>query len=690
MKGCIKYCKEIFGGRFAQLMQGVSLTKATRRQRQIKELYDTLGSLNAVVDTLGISYTNASKQLRLYRQSVGEMTARLREPMVNGEGVSHITERQRQVKEMFDRLGSQSAVARELGVSTVTVREKLIQYQRNLQRDKGATVLTLEAMSKGRICKDKRGRPSSIQLMDELENVHVLLPKSFDPQGDNDDEPGDEGEEQKTYSWRRNIEPRVIPPPASGVARGIVLVGQDATNIHEGLWRNIAAFEADLRSRSSYFERTSCGFTYNKSLFSDHSTNAAYFDPRLEADMLRNRLRLADAVDICGEMNTLPTKVNPLSGFHSYTEHRWGIFPHAKQHLESVARMKSAPYKANLTTGCVTLPNYVPKTAGLKAEYHHTLGFVIWEMTPDGHVWVRHITADPETGDFHDLDVKVSNGVVTRGHRVEAINYGDIHHEKLDPTVARATWGYDPEKGAINRTWAKNSLVERLKPKHQFFHDLSDFAPRNHHNVKDHLWRLIMARQRCDDVELELRRCSRFLQVTRRADCQSVVVQSNHDNALTRWLDNADFRLEEKDRNVLFFLRTSAAYYEQSLEAGRKVHIFEDVLRGFARDRLKDVIFICEDDSYVIAGDIECSQHGHLGPNGSRGGAIALSKMSPRMNIGHGHGPFARDGLWMAGVCNLDQGYNKGPSNWAIAHIVTHVDGSRQLMFMSPDGRFHA
>lgn len=669
------------------------MTEVSPRQRKILELVDELGSASAVVERLGISYAAVTRNIRQAERILG-----VREPKLvsNSDAVhtrgSHITERQREVKELFDRLGSQSAVARYLGVSTVTVREKLIQYERNLKRDQGETVLSLEEMQKGRISTFKGGRPSSIQLFDEdgsNSNVHVLLPVGFDPTGDDQDDEEPEDEVGQTYTSRINIEPTIIPPPQSGVARGFVIVGQDATQIHEGLWQNIAAYQEWCQAKSTSFHRTACGFTYGKSLFEDHATNAAYFEPRLEEDMVRNRVRLGDAVDICGEMNTLPTAVNPLSGFHSYTEHRWGIFPHAKQQLESVARMKASPYKANLTTGVVTLPNYVPKKAGLKAEYHHTLGFVIWEMLPDGRVWVRHITADPDTGDFHDLDRHVSNGVVTEGNRVEGLNYGDIHHEKLDPTVARATWGYDPAQGKVVKAWARDSLIERLRPKHQFFHDLSDFAPRNHHNIKDHLWRLIMARKKCDDVELELQRCSRFLQATRRPDCTSVVVQSNHDNALTRWLDTADYRQEEKERNVLFFLKTSAAYYQQSLDAGHKVHIFEDVLRGFSRDKLAGVIFVDEDDSYIIAGNIECSQHGHLGPNGARGSHVGLSKIAMRMNIGHGHGPQIRDGLWMAGVCNLEMGYNKGPSSWANAHIVTHVDGSRQMLFMIGD-RFYA
>ena len=659
------------------------MVSATARQIEVSELLEELGSIQAVVDQLGISYAVVSKHIRQYQYAVGERRRGFKKPRTDRTSEStHITSRQQEVKDLFDEMGSQSAVARHLGVSTVTVREKLIQYERNLQRDRGESVLTLEQMQKGRICRDNRGRPSSIQLFGELDNVHVLLPG--ETEADHDDDADEEDTFTPSFEWRRNIEPRYIPPPRTGVLRALLTAAQDATDIHAGFWANLQVYAADLDA-----EIIVSGFTYNKAMFTEHAKAGNYWRAELEPHLFDNRVQFGDAADFAAEMNTQPTAVTPLSGMHAYTSERWGIFPHPKQALESIPRMKDAPYKATMTTGCCTLPNYVPKKAGLKAESWHTIGCVIVEMLPDGRCWARHIEANPDTGAFRDLDALVDSGKVTRGHRIEGFQAGDVHHEKLDATVARSTWGYDTSTGKVRGKWEKDSLVGRLRPRHQFFHDLSDFAPRNHHNIKDHSWRVMMKHTGSDDVERELQKCARFLRETRRTDCMSVVVQSNHDNALTRWLREADFREEDNLRNVLFFLRSQLRTYERIQAEGRVPNVFEDVLRSFEKDRLKGVQFVTEDESYVIAGGIECSQHGHLGPNGSRGSAVNLSRMSPKMNIGHGHSPAVREGLWMAGACALDMGYNSGPSSWAIAHIITHVDGTRQLLFMNGD-RFHA
>lgn len=604
--------------------------------------------------------------------------------------LSKVTARQQQVKQLFDEMGTQSAVARHLGVSTITIRQKLIQFEYNSALDRGEvpSEIPLYKLKKGRISSMRGGRPSSIQLFGDLDNVHVLLPHgpgptSFIPQ----DADGDEDEPQEpVFTSRIIVKPTRIEPPASGKKTILITSAQDATSLHEPFWDKWNRYAEHLGA-----ELVVGGFTYGKSLFEDHSTQGAYFAGEVEQHMVRNRLQIADAMDVCGEMNTLPTAVTPLSGLQAFTGSRWGIFPHAKQQLESIHRMPQDRYKANMTTGTCTLPNYIPKKMGIKAEALHSLGGVIIELLADGRTWARHIQADPETGSFHDLDVYVGDGGITTGNRVEALQYGDVHHEKLDPAVARAIWGYDPATGRIDPKAAKASLFERLRPKHQFMHDLSDFAPRNHHNVGDKHFRYRTWLQGQNSVEQELRRCAHFLRATRRRWCRTVVVESNHDNALRKWLKNKAYDYETDEANALFYLETQAYYYRYMHDhGGAEPFIFRDVLQGMSRDRLRDILFLTADDSYKITPkQIETSQHGDLGAGGRPGSPASYVKIATALSTGHTHAPGMRDNLVTAGTCNLDMGYNKGLTNWGVAETVTHVDGARQLVFLEGD-RFHA
>ena len=55
------------------------------------------------------------------------------------------------------------------------------------------------------------------------------------------------------------------------------------------------------------------------------------------------------------------------------------VFPHAKLAYETVPQMPGAYVPSAMTTGACTVPNYIAKKAGLKAQFHHVLGATIVE-----------------------------------------------------------------------------------------------------------------------------------------------------------------------------------------------------------------------------------------------------------------------------------------------------------------------
>jgi hypothetical protein len=312
------------------------------------------------------------------------------------------------------------------------------------------------------------------------------------------------------------------------------------------------------------------------------------------------------------------------------------------------------------------------------------IGAVIVEVCADGAFFCRHLHGDDD-GSFFDLTTHVANGGVTHDHRVEAINYGDVHHEKIDEVVAIATWGIDGKSSFIDQ---HDSLLDTLRPHHQFFHDLSDFAPRNHHNISDPHFIFKTHNKRTNNVEAALAGCAKFLEATRRDWCQSVVVGSNHDEALTKWLKSPVYDYRRDPENAVFYLETQLAYYKWLATDEGEPPVFENVLKD--RADIDDVMFVGSEDTYIIAGGVECAMHGHLGVNGSRGSPKQFTRMGPKSNTGHTHSPEITDGAYVAGVSGkLDQGYNRGPSSWSQAHILTYVDGKRTILTMSKN-RFYA
>lgn len=459
--------------------------------------------------------------------------------------------------------------------------------------------------------------------------------------------------------------------PKRGVKRYILTSAQNNTKLHEPTWANLTAlakhYKAELKVGT---------FTYNQNAFGQMSVKRGtkgtketelWYDERLSPHLADANEELAPGLIWCGKMNTLPTSANPLSGFETYTGRKSGIFPHAKHAMQSVASAKYEATKLNYTTGTVTQRNYIQKTAGIKAEHHHTYGAVLVEVNSDGTWWVRQLQTDTR-GRMYDLDRLVEGGKVAKGQTVEAITWGDLHAERMDPVMR-------------DLAWMKGGVVDELQPKYQFVHDVIDFGPRNHHNRKDPHFAFKRYLKGTDTVASEMQQAVELLKEMDRPFSKTVVVNSNHDNALTRWLKEADYRTDPP--NALFFLQCQLRVYESLAEGNNDFMILEDVLRQYGCP--KDVRFLKEDESFITCrdsqGGIENGNHGHLGPNGARGNPRNLSRQGRRQNTGHTHTAGILDGMFTAGTSSLlDMGYNRGPSSWTHTFIVTYPNGKRTLV----------
>ncbi len=247
-------------------------------------------------------------------------------------------------------------------------------------------------------------------------------------------------------------------PKKGKIKRYLCTSAQNNTYLHEELYTNLVAFAKHmgaeiLVSRFAY-QRSGLNRGGDKAewapTYEDQRINLSTEDTHKNPETLYGsdryvwaeevykhvsdeRLELAPGLVWCGEWQRSPTTVNPLSGFQVYTGQKSAVFPHVKLCMESVPTSKHEPAKFTYTTGTITMRNYIQKGAGLKAEFHHCYGALLVEVDSDGDWFCRQLSADSD-GTFYDLDVKVKNGKVTTGHRIEGLTLGDIHEEKKDPT----------------------------------------------------------------------------------------------------------------------------------------------------------------------------------------------------------------------------------------------------------------
>ena len=480
-----------------------------------------------------------------------------------------------------------------------------------------------------------------------------------------------------------------VSPVSRVVERHILTAAQNDTAVHQ-------PFFANLRALASYYgARLHVGrFTYQVAYVAERAREPGEatrqrihtWAKELRDFLTSERLHLGNLL-FCAEMNTLPTAVRPLSGLHTYGQGRTAIFPHAKVALETVPVGGEATPPCVLTTGCCTVPSYSDTKAGHKGEFHHILGAVVVEIDDAGRTFFRHVIGKSD-GTFQDLDLMVRAGHVTTGHRVEAITYGDLQLPFLDPGVAAATWGLDADTLAPIES-ARDVMIDALRPRFGFYHDTIDFKSISHHDEKKPRERFRTFLEGGHLVEGDIGRAARFLAAASREWQKGVVVESNHDRWLERWLDRCDHRADRP--NAIAFLRLELARMEAEARGEADFNVFRHALTE-ACGGVLPADFTPEGGSYVIcqaSGGIECGSHGHLGPNGGAATPSALARVSGKANVADKHSPAIVDGLYVAGTSSLLRlGYNKGASSWRHAHTIVYETGKRTLIFI--DGGWRA
>ena len=470
--------------------------------------------------------------------------------------------------------------------------------------------------------------------------------------------------------------------PKRAVKRYILTSAQNNTKLHDGLWENILALRLHYGAKlmvSRYTYMKSGHVRDDKAAFvamkdeSLYSGDIVAWAPDIEPFLCDERVEIAPGLVWCGEWQRLPTTKRPLSGYETYTGRKSGIFPHCKFEMQSVASSKFEATKFNYTTGTCTMRNYIIKGAGLQATFHHGYGALLVEVDKDGDWFVRQLNAD-SNGTIYDLDLKVEGGVVSDSHGVEGVNWGDIHVQEMDMVVHALS----------------ADMMEALKPRYAFYHDVLNFGSRNHHERKDPFKRLQRLTRGQEDVRYEVQRVVEY--ISRRAavwsDTEHIVVDSNHDRALERWLRESDWR--EDPINMEFFMEAALAKVKAIRARDNDFHMLRhwyNEMDHNGANFMTNVRFLDEDEGFVLCedanGGIECGMHGHLGANGSRGGAAGFAKMGRKANVGHTHTAGIYDGIFTAGTSsNLDMGYNRGPSSWSHSHILTYANGKRTIITM--------
>ncbi len=443
--------------------------------------------------------------------------------------------------------------------------------------------------------------------------------------------------------------------------RYIITAAQNATPVHDAFWD---ALKHCAKHLDAEILVVPLRYKNPTSRWSKSQENDESWDPKVTPYLWNQRRRLGPNLTLLADVKVQPTASEPLSGFEAMTAGDSAILGHTKLQLRSVATPSHKMAKILTTTGACTRPNYTDSKAGKKGEFHHSLAAVLVEL--DGPLFFLRQLNARSNGEFTDLTTTYSARGPRDAERPLALVQGDTHVDFVDRGVADATFG-------------KRGILATLRPRVLVWHDLLDGYAANPHHVGNPFNSIAKRQTGRDNVAAEVRRAAEFVVTHTPKGVQSVVVPSNHDDFLRRWVIRADWR--EDPTNAEFYLNT-ALHMVQETKMTERGTSYPSPFAYWMNKLAPDVRCLNGDESFVLGG-VELGLHGDRGPNGARGSLKNLRRIGVRSIVGHSHSPGIEEGAYQVGTStSLRLEYNGGPSSWLNAHCILHADGKRQLLII--------
>ena len=357
-----------------------------------------------------------------------------------------------------------------------------------------------------------------------------------------------------------------------------------------------------------------------------------------------------------------PQQIRPLTGLDRFIKRDGSaIIASTKQHLRFCASSNEKMPKILMTTGTITKPNYnLNNRIGRIALHDHEYGAVVVEVINDKMYHTRLLTANTN-GKFYDFDTLYKPKGITTDLRPLLFAPGDWHTGETDEKVKLETL----------------VMAQEYKPEILLLNDFMSSRSMNHHDLDNIISQYNNFQKNNLSLENELQQCVDDLLLFRKAnpDMKIVIVKSNHDEALYRYLNEGRFINEPQ--NVLI---GSKLLYETLQGSDPLQKGLEYIANKYKKD-FGDILFLQRDDDYRVKG-IYCSNHGDKGKNGSKLSILSSRRDYEKSLTGHSHSGFKEGQAFGLGTSTpLVLDYSKGgTSNWSNTHGFIYSNGKVQLV----------
>ena len=457
------------------------------------------------------------------------------------------------------------------------------------------------------------------------------------------------------------VERVAIPRQELRGERFVITWAQNATPVHREFFACLQTF---CRETGAQLLVIPGRYKNPTSQWTASQANNESWAEEVQPYLIGARRRLNDNLTLLADLKIQPTAVTPLTGFEGLTGPESGIVGHPKLQYKTVPTPANKMAKILTTTGAVTVRNYTDSRAGKGGEFHHVFGAVLVEIVSNKLFHLHQINYSTQGHGFvHGNKVYYADRV-EKAAPYKALVFGDAHARFADPTVVAATFG-------------KGGLVDYLNPELLVYHDLLDAYAVNPHHCGDPFKSIAKHRARFDNIRDEVEFTIRTL-LEWTGKRKAVIVPSNHDDMLRRWVVRADWKTDPV--NAEFYLETALHMVRATKMTSQGAQTLDPFqFHVEARKGKADIRCIPNGASFCVAG-IELALHGDEGPNGARGTIKNLARIGTKVISGHGHAPAIEEGHYRTGTMTpLKLEYTGPVSNWLNTHCSIDQFGKRHL-----------
>lgn len=315
------------------------------------------------------------------------------------------------------------------------------------------------------------------------------------------------------------------------------------------------------------------------------------------------------------------------------------------------------------TTGAATVPDYTTemymslRTAYI-AENDHKLGATYVEIVDDDKFHFTQLNCLTNQGDIFFRDFHYKGDQEPKKTRAEAFVMGDLHAGVTDPRV-EACW---------------EEIIEMTKPKYVIIHDGFNGTSVNGHIENDIIEKTMRALEGSDDVRAEITIFAQSLQKWAQKCEKLLIVPSNHNDWLERWVRAGKIFKGENLKNLPIALKLMEAMLE-------KKNPLRYAVEEIAGLKIPNLVWLGRNEDMILEG-IQVNCHGDVAVNGGKGGSLmAMVNAYAASFSGHSHTAGILFDAWAVGTSGpLQEGYNNGPGTWTNTSGLIYKYGSRALI----------